>query len=103
MKLFSYTPTELAEQLTSNSHSTLHYLESRGYLTSEQVDELVNIVMVTAIPNKPGFGKRILHRMFGNSEPLGTTWVFPIVELDERYNNHPLPATPIKPDLKIVP
>jgi hypothetical protein len=108
MKMFSYTPDELAEQLTSNAHDTLSYLASREYITNEEFEELRNIVLVVAIPNRKGFGRRILERLFGSKDPDGTTWVFPIVELDPRYDNTPVNTTTptqkqkTSPGLKLV-
>lgn len=95
--IFSYTPDELSAQMTTAVHDTLHYLRDRGMITDDDVEELTNILFVTAIPNKKGFGRRILERMFSSTSRDSNAWVFPIVELDLRYNNNPEPATPIKP------
>lgn len=93
--LFNYAPDDLAAQLTGTVHDTLRYLQSREYLSDEEVAELENILMVVAIPNRKGFGKRILDRLFNKKEPEGNiTWVFPIIELDPRYDNRALPTSP---------
>ena len=101
---FSYTPTELAESLTSASHDTLNWLYRNKYITQEQYNEVSNRIVVMAIPNKKGFGKRLLERFFGATED-DNVWVFPIVEVDPYYNNYPptpKPAPKKKPTLKVV-
>lgn len=106
--IFSYSPDELSAQLTGIVHDTLSYLQSRDYLSDEEVAELANILMVVAIPNRKGYGRRILDRLFGTKEEEGNiTWVFPIVELDPRFDNRksakPSKAPTNKPGLTLVP
>jgi hypothetical protein len=56
---FSYSPTELAEQMSSATHDTLAYLWKYKYITTEQYNELSGKIMVMAVPNRKGFGKRL--------------------------------------------
>ena len=89
---FNYSPTELAEQMTSATHDTLAYLWKNKHITIEQYNELMSKLMVVAVPNRKGFGRKLLEYFFGdNSEE--NAWVFPIVEVATHYK----PATPEKP------
>lgn len=90
---FSYSPTELAEQLSSATQDTLSYLLKNKYITAEQYNELSGKLAVMAVPNKRGFGKRLLAYWFGEGNKEENAWVFPIVEV----SNHYAPATPEKP------
>lgn len=89
---FSYGPTELAEQMTSATHDTLAYLWKNKYITTEQYNELSSKLMVMAVPNKKGFGRKLLDYFFGESTDENA-WVFPIVEVATHYKS----ATPEKP------
>ena len=89
---FSYGPTELAEQMTSATHDTLAYLWKNKYITTEQYNELSSKLMVMAVPNKKGFGRKLLDYFFGESTDENA-WVFPIVEVATHYKS----ATPDKP------
>jgi hypothetical protein len=106
---FTYTPTDMAEQLTGATHDTLAWLAKNKYITNEQRAELEARIVVTAIPNKKGFGKKLLDKMFGtNTEE--NAWVFPIVEIADHYapigsNNPDNKVKPIakkRPSLKVV-
>lgn len=101
---FNYTPTELAAQLTAQTHGTLSWLLNHDYITKEQYDELASSLVVTAIQNKPHFGSRLLNRFFKKDRDEGS-WVFPITQIDEyTRNNDPTPTAPkkIKPNLEVV-
>ena len=89
---FSYTPTELAEQMSGATQDTLAYLWKSKYITTEQYNELSGKLMVVAVPNKKGFGKRLLEYFFGDNAEENS-WVFPIVEVSTHYKS----ATPEKP------
>jgi hypothetical protein len=101
---FSYTPTDMAGQLTGASHDTLAWLAKNKYITNEQRAELETRIIVVAIPNKKGFGRRLLDKMFGANNKQENAWVFPIVELADHYaptdGNNPAPKK--KPTLKVV-
>ena len=102
---FSYSPTEMAEQLTSATHDTLSYLFKNKYLTKEQFDELSLRLMVVAMPNQKGFGRKLLEYFFGDKEEENI-WVFPIVEVADHYaptpSSKPKNVTKIKPKLEVV-
>lgn len=102
IEYFSYSPTELAAQLTSQTHSTLAWLCNHDYITKAQYDELTESLIVTPIQNTPSFGERLLARFFKkNSE--STSWVFPIIKLDPySRNNSQDPPKKGKPSLEVV-
>ena len=100
---FSYTPTDMAGQLTGATHDTLAWLAKNKYITAEQRSELESRIIVVAIPNKKHFGRRLLDKLFGadNTEP--NAWVFPIVEIADHYApTTAKPAPKKKPTLKVV-
>jgi len=90
---FSYTPTELAAQLSGATQDTLAYLWKNEYITTEQYNELAGKLAVMAVQNKRGFGKRLLDYWFGEGNKEENSWVFPIVEVATHYKS----ATPEKP------
>lgn len=102
---FNYTPTELAEQMTSATHDTLNYLWKNEYITTEQHTELISKLAVMAIPNRKGFGRKMLDYLFGDKAEE-TAWVFPIVEIADHYApaiaSKPKNVTKIKPKLEVV-
>lgn len=79
--IFEFSPTKLAEEFTSISHRTIYHLHEKGIITEEQCNELVSTVMVSAVPNRKGFGEKMLERLFNRRSDNEGTWVFPIVEL----------------------
>ena len=89
---FSYTPTELAEQMSAATQDTLAYLWKNKYITTEQYNELAGKLAVMSVPNKRGFGKKLLDYWFGDNAEENA-WVFPIVEVSTHYKS----ATPEKP------
>jgi len=89
---FSYTPTELAVQMTGATHDTLAYLWKNKHITTEQYNELTGKLMVMAVPNSKGFGRKLLDYFFGDNTDENS-WVFPIVEVATHYKS----ATPEKP------
>lgn len=98
---FSYTPAELSESMTTTVHDTLHYLFRQDYITEEEYENLTNTLAVYAMPNRKGFGKRLLERFFGESTSE-SLWVFPIVSIDTSYNNIDSNKPNAKPDLTVV-
>lgn len=90
---FSYSPTDLAEQLTSATQDTLVYLWKNKYITTEQYNELASKLVVMAVPNKRGFGRKLLDYWFGADNTEENAWVFPIAEVATHYRS----ATPEKP------
>lgn len=101
---FNYTPTDMAEQLTGATHDTLAWLAKNKYITVEQKIELESRIIVVAIPNKRGFGRKLLDQLFGSDNKEPNAWVFPIVEIADHYapidGNKPTPKK--KPTLKVV-
>lgn len=89
---FSYTPTELAAQMTGATHDTLAYLWKNKHITTEQYNELSGKLMVMAVPNNKSFGRKLLDYFFGDTAD-DNAWVFPIVEVSTHYKS----ATPEKP------
>lgn len=103
---FTYSPTDLAEQMTGATHDTLSWLVKHQYLTQDQYTELSERIIVMAVPNRKGFGRRLIERFFGNSKDE-TMWVFPIVEVGNHYTPHkdtvnPKNVTKMKPKLSVV-
>jgi hypothetical protein len=90
---FSYSPTDLAVQLSGATQDTLVYLLNKKYITNEQYNELSGKLVVMAVPNRKGFGKKLLDYWFGEGNKEESAWVFPIVEV----SNHYVSATPEKP------
>ena len=90
---FSYSPTELAEQLSSATQDTLSYLLKNEYITRDQYNDLAGKLVVMAVPNRRGFGRKLLDYWFGEDNKEENAWVFPIVEV----SNHYKPATLEKP------
>jgi len=90
---FSYSPTDLAVQMSAATQDTLAYLWKSKYITTEQYNELSGKLMVVAVQNKKGFGKRLLDYWFGEDNKEENSWVFPIVEVATHYKS----ATPEKP------
>ena len=102
---FSYTPTDMAGQLTGATHDTLAWLHKNKYLTEEQRSELESRIVVVAIPNRKHFGRRLLDKLFGANNKEENAWVFPIVEIADHYaptDSTPKPTPKKKPTLKVV-
>ena len=98
---FSYTPTDMAAQLTGATHDTLSWLWRHEYISREEYEDLTNRLIVMAIPNKKGFGKRLLERFFGEKKDENI-WVFPIVEVGTHYCNASPKTDKKKPELNVV-
>ena len=79
--IFEFNPTKLAESYTTVSHQTIQYLHEKGIITEEQCNELLESIMVSAVPNRKGFGEKLLTRLFNKPQDNSDTWIFPIVEL----------------------
>ena len=94
---FSYTPVELAEFSSGTLQDTLLYLARNEYISVKDYEHLSSTLAVYAIPNRKGFGKRLLERFFGANENEDA-FVFPIVEIDPIYSN----KTKGKPTLNVV-
>jgi len=101
---FSYTPTDMAGQLTGATHDTLAWLAKNKYITAEQRFELESRIIVVAIPNKKHFGRRLIDKLFGANNKEENAWVFPIVEIADHYApiDGTKPAPKKKPTLKVV-
>ena len=99
---FTYTPTDMAGQLTGATHNTLSWLAKNKYITAEQRSELESRIIVVAIPNKKHFGRRLLDKLFGADNTETNAWVFPIVEIAEHYAPTNKTAPKKKPTLKVV-
>lgn len=84
---FQYTPAELAEFSTRSTHDTLNWLCRNKYIDNKTYNDLTNRLIVTAIPNRKGYGRQLLDRFFGNNEKDESAWVFPIVDVDPFYSN----------------
>lgn len=103
---FSYSPTELAVQLSGATQDTLAYLWKNKYITTDQFNELSGKLAVMAVPNKKGYGKKLLEYFFGDHSDENA-WVFPIVEVATHYAptaNEPKNVTKLKtkPKLEVV-
>jgi len=98
---FSYTPTDMAEQLTGATHDTLNWLWRHEYISREEYEDLTNRLIVMAIPNHKGFGRRLLERFFGAKDDENI-WVFPIVEVGTHYSNATPNPVKKKPELNVV-
>ena len=81
---FSYTPIELAASMTGTVNDTLVYLLNHGYIKEADYNYLTNTLAVYPMPNRKGFGKKLLERFFGKDENENA-YVFPIVEIDPVY------------------
>ena len=82
---FSYSPVELAESMTGTVHDTLIYLYNNQYINEADFEYLMSTTAVYAMPNRAGFGKRLLDRFFG-SKADENAFIFPIVEVDPNKN-----------------
>ena len=100
IETFSYSPIQLAESMTTTVHSTLDYLYRHGNISKEDYETLTNTLAVYAMPNRKGFGRRLLERFFGTSKN-DDQWVFPIVSIDAAYT-HEKSKPNGKPDLNVV-
>ena len=78
---FTYTPVELAASMTGTVNDTLVYLYRHGYIKQADYENLSATLAVYPMPNRKGFGKRLLERFFGTSENENA-FVFLIVEID---------------------
>lgn len=83
-ELFSYTPIELAASMTATVNDTLTHLYRHEYITEEEYEHLSNTLAVYPMPNRKGFGQKLLERFFGPDE-TESAYVFPIVEIDPVY------------------
>jgi len=99
---FIYTPIELAESMTVTVHDTLTYLRNREYITDADYEHLSNTLAVYPMPNRKGFGKRLLERFFGK-DSTENAYVFPIIQIDSSYTNNPANSKgKTKPKLNVV-
>ena len=83
---FTYTPIELAATMTGTLNDTLVHLYRNGYIKQADYEYLSKTLAVYTMPNRKGFGKKLLERFFGTSENENA-YVFPIVEIDPIYGN----------------
>lgn len=96
---FSYTPIELAASMTGTVNDTLVYLYRHGYIKQADYENLSATLAVYPMPNRRGFGKRLLERFFGQDENE-SAFVFPIVEIDPEIKGSV--AKDKKPTLNVV-
>lgn len=96
---FNYTPIELAEFSTRTVQDTLAYLYRKNYITEKEYNHLSGTLAVYAMPNRKGFGRKLLERFFGTNENEDA-FVFPIIEIDSAYNNSKPKSK--KPALNVV-
>lgn len=102
IEYFTYTPTELSAQLTSQSQATLGYLLNHQFITKDQYNELIDSLVVTPIQNKPSFGAKLLARFF-NKQSTDDAWVFPITRIDPHVRNNVVDGPKKgKPSLEVV-
>jgi len=94
---FTYTPAELEEHMTEIAHNAFHYLHVEKYITKEQYEHLIDTMVIQAIPNRPGYGRKILDRLFGK-EKSNDCWRFLLSKIDTRYNK----AKKDTPNLTVV-
>ena len=96
---FSYTPIELAASMTGTINETLSYLLRHGYIKQSDYDNLSQTLAVYPMPNRKGYGKKLLERFFGKDDNENA-YVFPIVEIDPVLRK----STPkdTKPNLNVV-
>ena len=78
---FSYTPIELAASMTGTVNDSLVYLYRQGYIKKADYENLSATLAVYPMPNRRGFGQKLLERFFGQDE-TESAFVFPIVEID---------------------
>lgn len=97
---FSYSPVELAESMTNTVHDTLIYLYNNQYINEADFEYLMGTMAVYAMPNRPGFGRRLLDRFFG-SKADENAFIFPIIEVDPQKNYRRNDKTG-KPTLNVV-
>ena len=105
-QFFTFDTDQYVETLTTQTHDTLNWLVNHQYITMAQWEELTGTLVVTAIPNRKGFGLKILERFFGKRKE-DNVWVFPIVKLDawttaNDNNTNTLPPRKGKPNLEVV-
>lgn len=81
IETFNFTATELAERYTMAAHGVLNYLLREKMITEAQAEELFGKLIVTAVPNKPGWGSKILKRLGFDAKSEENSWIFPIVLL----------------------
>ena len=81
LETFNFTATELAERYTMTAHGVLNYLFREKMITEAQTEELFGRLIVTAVPNKPGWGSKILRRLGFGDKSEENSWIFPIVLL----------------------
>ena len=98
---FSYSPIELAESMTGTVHDTLIYLVNRQYISEADFEYLMSTTAVYALPNRKGFGSRLLGRIFGKDENENS-FIFPIVEIDPERHYKADKKTNGKPTLNVV-
>ena len=96
---FNFNVDEYASELSSQSHQTLYWLHTHGYLDKDQTTELLSRMVVVPIRNNPKFGERLLARFFGR-ESSENSYVFPITLIDDEHQR-PAPNKK-KPKLEVI-
>lgn len=97
---FSYSPIDLAESMTTTVHDTLVYLHNKQYINKADYEYLVSTLAVYAMPNRPGFGRKLLNRFFGDKSEENA-YIFPIIEIDPQ-KHYKQNNTSGKPVLNLV-
>lgn len=99
---FNFSVEGYSTELTNQSHQTVYWLHTHGYLNNEQTIDLLERMIVVPIRNNKKFGSYLLERFFGKTSS-DNSFVFPITLLDEKSNfDGSYKTTPGKPQLKIV-
>jgi hypothetical protein len=84
LETFTFSPSELGERYTLQTHETLRWLQREKYITEAQCDDLLGRLLVVSVPNKPGWGCKILARLgFSDKEKDSNSWTFPIAQLEK--------------------
>ena len=95
---FSFDVTEYCAVLTHQHQQTLGYLLGKGYITSEQYDEVIeNTIVTTMRPNK-NFGRRLLEKFFRKGADENS-YIFMITEIPQIWETNKRPDSR---NLKVV-
>lgn len=99
---FTYTPIELAATMTGTVNDTLYYLVRNGYIKDKDYEYLNKTLAVFPIPNRKGFGEKLLARFFGKDQNENA-YVFRIIEVDPERPASTNKTKGNTPTLNVVP